>query len=123
MDGDSDDAVASLVALLDFILNPRPERGFLPDADYSYGTSGEVVVDPAPDGGIAASFDGFPFGVVQPSGVGVGCALGDPRVSDLGDAPDVAVIVEAEEDFSWHGVVVVMAIVVAPAAKAIQSSQ
>jgi hypothetical protein len=103
VDGDSNNAVSFFVAALDFVLDPWPEGGLLANADDGYGTPLKVVVDPAFDGGVAAAFDGFPFGVVEPSGVGVGGALGDPRVSDLADAPDVAVVVEAEEDFSRHG--------------------
>jgi len=50
MDGDSNDAVAFLVASLDLIPDPWPVCGFLSDADHGYGTPREVVVDPALDG-------------------------------------------------------------------------
>jgi hypothetical protein len=58
----------------------------------------QLIVNPSLDCGLATSLHFFPF--VIACGL---VALNNTDIPYLGSAPTVALIVEAIEDFPWHG--------------------
>jgi hypothetical protein len=101
VDIDSDNAIATLMTLFDFVFNPSATRSLRSNEDDCNGSVFQSFIDHASDGSIALLFDTFPERVI-PITCCVVTAFCRGMVADSVDTKDVLLVVKTEKDASRH---------------------